>query len=262
MYPRLHYLPTEREYVVQLFTMIQVILTLSKWFKQLLAKGAPASASHPETRIKIVLVGDSTVTDTKGWGSGFKKLLKPGVTCINWAKSGRSSKSFINQGWWVKALAEKPDYVLIQFGHNDMPGKGPKQETDPATTYPQFMARYVDEARAAGAKPILVTSLTRRHFTPEGKIKSDLVPYVEAMKKLAEQKAVPLIDLHTRSIEVLNRLGQQVSEEFDFGPTPTPGQQPVNSDKTHLSPKGANVMGKMVAEDLKKVAPELSLYIE
>ena len=242
--------------------MIQVILRLSKWFRQRPEDRAPASASHLETGIRIVLVGDSTVTDNKGWGPGFKKLLKTGVVCINWAKSGRSSKSFINQGWWVKALAEKPDYVLIQFGHNDMPGKGPEQETDPATTYFHFMARYVDEARAAGVKPVLVTSMTRRHFTSAGTIKSDLVPYVEAVKKLAGQKAVPLIDLHTRSIEVLNRLGPDGSREFDFGSTPGPYQQPVNSDKTHLSPKGGDVMGRIVAEDLKKVVPELGLHIE
>ncbi len=241
------------------------------WLKQTLgitaANGAANSANQPETKIKIVLVGDSTVTDAKGWGPGFKKLLKPGVECINWAKSGRSSKSYINEGWWAKALAEKPDYVLIQFGHNDMPGKGPERETDPATTYLQYMARYIDEARAAGAKPILVTSMTRRHFTPEGKIESDLVPYVEAVKKLAAQKAVPLIDLHARSIEVLNRLGPQASEEFDFASAPSQSQEPAKPepakpDKTHLSPKGAEVMGALVAEDLKKVEPELTPYIQ
>jgi hypothetical protein len=64
-------------------------------------------------------------------------------------------------------------------GHNDMPGKGPERETDPNTTYREYLSRYVDEARAAGAKPILVTSMTRRNFSG-GKIKSDLVPYVAA----------------------------------------------------------------------------------
>jgi len=213
-------------------------------------------------KIKIVLVGDSTVTDVKGWGPGFEKLLKPGVDCINCAKSGRSSKSYINEGWWEKALAEKPDYVLIQFGHNDMPGKGPERETDPATTYLEFMARYVDEARAAGAKPILVTSMTRRRFNTEGKIESDLAPYVEAVKKLAAEKNVPLIDLHTLSIAVLDQLGPKASEEFDPAIVSEPGQPPAKPDKTHLSPKGAEVMGKLVAENLKAVEPDLAPYIE
>jgi len=246
------------------------------WLKQTLgitaAGNATSSANQTEAKIKIVLVGDSTVTDAKGWGPGFEKRLKAGAACVNWAKSGRSSKSYISEGWWEKALAEKPNYVLIQFGHNDMPGKGPDRETDPATTYTQYMARYVDEARAAGAKPILVTSMTRRHFTPEGKIESDLVPYVEAVKKLAAEKSVPLIDLHARSIEVLDQLGPKASEEFDFSPAPSPSQEPAKAepakldggkpDKTHLSPKGAAVMGALVAEDLKKVEPELGSYIQ
>jgi acetyl esterase/lipase/lysophospholipase L1-like esterase len=213
-------------------------------------------------KIKIVLVGDSTVTDAKGWGPGFEKLLKSGVVCINWAKSGRSSKSYINEGWWEKALAEKPDYVLIQFGHNDMPGKGPDRETDPATTYLQYMSRYVDEARAAGAKPILVTSMTRRRFDPEGKIQSNLVPYVEAVKKLVAEKNVPLIDLHALSIVVLDQLGPKASEEFDPAIVSKPDQPPPKPDKTHLSPKGAEVMGKLVAENLKTVEPDLAPYIQ
>ena len=217
------------------------------WLKQTLRK-----------KIRIVLVGDSTVNDEKGWGPGFKKLLDPEkIECINWAKNGRSSKSFIKEGWWQKALADKPDYVLIQFGHNDMPGKGPDRETDPATTYLQYMSRYVDEARAAGAKPILVTSMTRRHFNFAGKIESDLLPYVDSVKKLAAEKQVPLIDLHARSIAVLDQLGPKASEELDASPTSKNGEPP-KPDKTHLSSKGAEIMGKLVAEDLKQAVPNLN----
>jgi lysophospholipase L1-like esterase len=226
------------------------------------ANGLSALRGHVGISIRIVLVGDSTVTDAKGWGRGLKKLLKPGVICINRARKGRSSRSFINEGWWNRALAEKPDYVLIQFGHNDVPGKGSKHETDPATTYPQFLSRYVDETRVAGAKPVLITPMTRRHFTAEGTIMSDLVPYAEAVKKLAEEKGVPLIDLHAESVGVLNRLGPQESEDFDFSSGPAPGQHPVTADKSHLSPKGADVMGRLVAENLGKVVPELRPYIE
>jgi pectinesterase len=214
-----------------------------------------------EKKIRIVLVGDSTVNDEKGWGPGFKKLLQSEkIECINWAKNGRSSKSFINEGLWAKALADKPDYVLIQFGHNDMPGKGPERETDPGSTYPEYLSRYVDETRAAGAKPILVTSMTRRRFNADGKIESDLLPYVAAVKKLAAEKSVPLIDLHARSIAVLDQLGPKASEELDAPPTSKSGEPP-KPDKTHLSPKGAEVMGKLVAEDFKKLEPDLSPYI-
>src|SRR5213594_3619893 len=92
---------------------------------------APAAAQP----IKIVLVGDSTVNDEGGWGTGFRASFGPPIECINLAKNGRSSKSFRDEGLWTPALDAKPNYVLIQFGHNDNPGKGPERETDPETTY-------------------------------------------------------------------------------------------------------------------------------
>src|SRR3954451_14965237 len=117
-------------------------------------------AQSADAPVKIALAGDSTVTDKSGWGLAFAKRFGPGAEVTNFAKGGQSSKSFRDQGNWKKLLEAKPDWVLIQFGHNDQPGKGPERETDPKTTYRENLARFVDEARAAGAKPILVTSLT------------------------------------------------------------------------------------------------------
>ncbi|CAN5805433.1 hypothetical protein BH18ACI5_BH18ACI5_28260 [soil metagenome] len=77
------------------------------------------------TRIRIVLVGDSTVTDRAGWGLGFKRFAGAEVDCINVAAGGRSSRSYIDEGKWKDALALKGDYYLIQFGHNDEPGRDP-----------------------------------------------------------------------------------------------------------------------------------------
>ena len=180
------------------------------------------TAEPARAKVRIALAGDSTVTDQSGWGPGFAARLGPDAECLNLARSGRSSKSYINEGHWKKLLDAKPDIILIQFGHNDQPGKGPERETDPGTTYREFLARYVDEARAIGARPILVTSLTRRHFTPEGKIRSDLGPYAEAVKAVAAEKKVPVIDLHARSIELLERLGPQAARSS----TPSPRMRP------------------------------------
>ncbi|MDE3198995.1 MAG: GDSL family lipase, partial [Acidobacteriota bacterium] len=130
--------------------------------------------------VKIVLVGDSTVNDQGGWGPGFRGSFGSQVTVVNLALNGRSSKSFRDEGAWTPALDAKPDYILIQFGHNDGPGKGPDRETGPETTYRANLIRYIEEARGVGAKPVLVTSIVRRVFTPEGRIRADsLVPYVE-----------------------------------------------------------------------------------
>ena len=85
-----------------------------------------------ETQTKIILVGDSTVTDNAGWGLGFKQFLTDGVECINTAQGGRSSESFRREGRWTNALALKGDYYLIQFGHNNEPGKPGRSTGDAA----------------------------------------------------------------------------------------------------------------------------------
>ncbi len=204
----------------------------------------------------IVLVGDSTVTDESGWGRGFKRFLADGAVCTNFARSGRSSKSYIAEGHWEKALAVKGDYYLIQFGHNDQPGKGPDRETEPATTYTANMARYVDEARAIGATPILVTSLARRIFSTNdpARIESTLTPYVEAVKKLAAEKNVPLIDLHARSIDLCEKLGPAETEKLN----PIKDGKP---DRTHLDAAGSEVFARLVVEELRRAVPSLAPFL-
>src|SRR5437762_5348082 len=192
---------------------------------------APPS-TQPATRrakVLIALAGDSTVTDKVGWGVGFAKQLTGDVECMNFSQGGRSSRSFINEGHWQKVLDAKPDYILIQFGHNDQPGKGPERETDPNSTYPEFMSRYVDEARAVGAKPILVTSIERRKWEGE-KIRPTLTEYADAVKKAAAEKNVPLIDMNARTIELYEKLGEKGCEALE----PNDPKDPSKLDSTHL----------------------------
>jgi polygalacturonase/lysophospholipase L1-like esterase len=210
-------------------------------------------------RLKIVLVGDSTVGESDGWGPGFERHVAPDVEVVNMAKNGRSSKSYAAEGWWRKALDEKGDYVLIQFGHNDMPGKGPDRETDPETTYAANIARYVDEARAAGSKPVLVTSLTRRRFGRDDRVDSDLHPYADVVKRLAAEKRVPLIDLHALSIALVDRMGRGASDEL--GKLKSDGKGGQEMDYTHLGGKGSDVFGKVVAEELRKIVPALAASV-
>jgi pectinesterase len=214
-----------------------------------------AFAEDTAHKIKIVLVGDSTVNDQGGWGYGFKQFVAPEVEVVNTAANGRSSKSFRDEGRWTNALALKGDYYLIQFGHNDEPGKGPTRETDPATTYPQNLAKYVDEARAIGAKPVLVTSLTRRMFGSDGKLKPNLMPYVEAMKKVAAEENVPLIDLHTSSVGLCEELGPD--ETAKFNPTGKDGKP----DTTHLKGEARVVFAKLVVDELRVRVPELAPHL-
>ena len=216
-----------------------------------------ATLADDAVKTKIILVGDSTVNDGGGWGYGFKQFLAGNVECINTAANGRSSKSFMAEGRWTNALALKGDYYLIQFGHNDEPGKGPTRATDPATTYTQNLARYVDEARAIGAKPVLITSLTRRIFdkSGNGKLAPSLVPYVEAMKKLAAEKHVPLVDLHALSVAYCEKIGPVETAKLNSV------LKNGKADTTHLNAGARVIFAKLVVEDLRKVVPELAPYL-
>jgi pectinesterase len=232
---------------------LAILLALS--FVRVTFAQATKPASHP-VKLRIALVGDSTVTDKQGWGPGFKALLNDDVECINLALGGRSSKSYRNEGHWDKFLKldPKPDYVLIQFGHNDTKGmrKGSDRETDPDTEFRANMKRYVDEARAAGIKPILVTSLVRREFKDDGKIHSSLVPYVEVTKQVAAEMKVPLVDLHARSLALCESMGADACHEQI-----APKKENGDWDNTHLNAKGAAMMGALVVDELKKAVPEL-----
>src|SRR4051812_44513006 len=212
-------------------------------------------ASGADRHIKVVLVGDSTVNDEGGWGPGFRASFGPEVEVVNLALNGRSSKSFRGEGAWGKVLAEKPNFVLIQFGHNDQPGKGPERETDPATTYRANLERYVDEVRAGGAKPILVTSIVRRVFDADGKFKVDmLAQYAEATSRVAAERKTPLIDLYTLTKAQTEQLGPAGSETL--GRHDAQGKP----DRTHLGPKGQSEIGAIAAREFVRIAPETAAW--
>jgi len=230
-----------------------VITFLAVCIGQVRAADAAPAAGH---KIKIVLVGDSTVTDNAGWGLGFKQFLTDDAECINTSQGGRSSMSFMKEGRWTNALALKADYYLIQFGHNNQPGK-PGRSTD-MPTFVANMKQYVDDARAIGAKPVLVTPMTRREWDKKnpGKIKSGLEPWAVEFRKIATEKIVPLVDLHARSIELCESLGPEKCQEFS--PTKTNADGKIGFDGTHLNDQGHVLFARLVVEELRKTAPELA----
>ncbi len=204
--------------------------------------------------VRMVIVGDSTVCEypekkpERGWGMYIEENFKPGtVKVINLAASGRSTKTFIQEGRWAKALAEKPDYVLIQFGHNDSHSPDHKEATDAATDYKTYLRQYIDESRAIGATPILVTPMVRRTFGTDGKLEDPLQRYADAMKDVATEKKVPVIDLHASSKGLVVRLG------------PTAAAELANrkGDLTHFNEKGARTMAGLVMKELPVAAPKL-----
>ncbi len=217
-----------------------------------------AETTNAHHKIKIVLIGDSTMNDQGGWGYGFKQFLKPDAECINAAMNGRSTMSFKNEGRWTNALALKGDYYFIQFGHNNQPGK-PGRSTD-MSTFIADMKQYVDEAKAIGAKPVLVTPLSRRQWDKgnTGKINSSLVPYAEEVRKIAAEKNVPLIELHDRSLEYYEKVGRAQVEKF----SPIKTVDGTNTiDGTHLAGIGRVLIAQLVVEEIRKSIPELASHL-
>ena len=238
--------------------MAKVVPALAPYVKHeaapLPAAGVRSMAILHGAPVRIVLTGDSTVALGGGWGAAFCALMTPNVECVNLAKNGRSSKSYYDEGLWKDALSRHPDYILIQFGHNDMPGKGPLRETDADTTYTANMRRYIEQARAIGAQPVVVTSLSRRSYQ-DGKLVLDLKAYAAAAKRVAMEEEAPLIDLNAESVKLLETMNQEQADQFDAAVHPDARDK--GPDRTHLNAAGAAVFGRMVANDLAKVCVEL-----
>jgi lysophospholipase L1-like esterase len=175
------------------------------------------------------------------------------------AKGGASTRTYREQGLWANALATKPDYMVIQFGHNDMVTAEHLDRQVPIPDYIANLKRFVDEARAAGIKPVLVTPITRRYFGADGMIHSDLTEYSEAMQGVAMEMRVPLIDLQKESIAYLDKIGPAKADKLGISKKDKDGN--TVPDKTHLNWVGSYVFGRMVAVDLGEVAPAMRRYV-
>ncbi len=243
---------------------------------------------------KIVLVGDSTTQIGSGWGGAFcADHVTSFVACVNLARGGRGTFDYRAEGSWALALAEMAvpgyaqTYVLIQFGHNDQPGK-PGRSTDLYTEYPANLRRYVTEARAAGAIPVLVTPLARRMFVA-GSLQDDLAHWAKTVRDVATAMQVPLVDLHATSVAALQAMGARAAIDLAETPPPpavlaaavasttisapkiaaaaapastevlvTPQARPtVVFDYTHLGPAGAALFSRQVANGLARAVPDL-----
>jgi len=194
----------------------------------------------PDKKLKIAVLGDSTVTQ-QNWGTLISDYYAGSLTFENYAKSGESSKSFIMNGYWDQALKSDAHIFLIQFGHNDCPNKG-NRTTDPQTSYKFYLQKYIDDIKALGSKTILVTPMERRNFNSKGKIKLGLDKYAQAMKEVGQANNIPVIDLHSQSVALYERLGKEKSDAL--GP---------KGDRTHFNQAGAEQITKIVVELLDDI---------
>jgi lysophospholipase L1-like esterase len=202
-----------------------------------------------ENNMTIGLIGDSTVATTYGWGPAFAADVKDQVRVLNYAKNGATLDSLSKT--LDELLKEAPDYVIIQFGHNDMKRYDVK-------VYGEKLKGYVKRVIAAGSRPIIFSSVTRRVFDENGKIKPAVIngrtlhDYALSAKSVAEDTKVPFLDLNTISIEHHNRIGPEKSATYNFNP----------DDRTHFSEKGAREIAALIIKELKTTVPELAPYFK
>lgn len=231
----------------------------------------------------LYIIGDSTVRNGNGtgknqqwgWGSfiaGYFDTTK--ISVQNLAIGGRSSRTFITEGRWDKILAtlKKGDYVLMQFGHND---GGPLDDTarargtirgigneskeiyNPITkkqetvyTYGWYMRKYIRDAKAKGAIPVVCSPIPRNQWK-DGKVIRSKDSYAGWAMQVAKEEGAYFIDLNNLVSEKYEQLGAATVKTFFPG------------DHTHTNKEGAQINAATVMEQLKAINPgKLKKYMK
>ncbi|HEX5222776.1 MAG TPA: rhamnogalacturonan acetylesterase [Verrucomicrobiae bacterium] len=231
------------------------------------------SASAQINPITVHMIGDSTMANKpvipanpeRGWGQMLHMYFKDSVRVENYAQNGRSSKSFIAEGRWDKVVAAlKPgDFVIIQFGHNDEKTNDVSRGTAPFGEYTTNLVRFIRETREHQATPILATPVARRKFDAAGKLADTHGDYPTAMRAVAADQKVPLLELGTATEKLLQQLGPESSKRLfrwipadEFGP----GSKSWEDD-THFNAYGASRVCDLAVVEIEAKIPELARHL-
>jgi lysophospholipase L1-like esterase len=200
--------------------------------------------------VTIYLVGDSTVTDQpsepwNSWGQMLPRFLGPGAVVANHAESGETLRAFVYERRLEKVLStlKANDYLFIQFCHNDMKERG--AGVGAFTTYADSLRRFIVEARNKGARPVLVTPVQRRSFDRDGKITNSLGDYPDAVRKVAKEEGVPLVDLNAATKTFYEALGPEPSKQAFV-------------DNTHHNAYGSYEVARCVVQAIRQAIPDLA----
>ncbi|KAI4614920.1 hypothetical protein J4E80_006426 [Alternaria sp. BMP 0032] len=228
------------------------------------ASALPSSKPKPKPSAQkppyFLLAGDSTTAVQSagggGWGTGFlTTTLQNGASGTNYGHNGATTVSFRQGGDWATVLSSAQNvsskytpYVTIQFGHND---QKPDKNISAADLTNNLIA-YVKEARDVGATPVLVTSLSRRNYDADGKIKLNLADVVAATKEAASKSGADIVDLNAASTAYLNAIGAEKAHTYNL----------KADDNTHLNAEGSVVFGNLVAMLLDDAVKSVGKYVK
>ncbi|OYX85713.1 MAG: rhamnogalacturonan acetylesterase [Flavobacteriales bacterium 32-34-25] len=215
----------------------------------------------------VYLAGDSTVTDQDlepwaSWGQYITNYFDKNVVVANYAASGLTLRSF-KAGLRLKKIISviKPgDYLIVEFAHNDEKEKG--EGIGPWDSYSVSIREYVQAARDKGAIPILITPVQRRAFNADGTLKPTHGDYPDAMRKVAQEMNVPLVDITKLTTTLYESWGDEPSRKaFVQYPANTfPGQKEKLEDNTHFNSFGANEIALCVIKGLRDLNSPLAKY--
>ena len=222
-------------------------------------------------RSRILLIGDSTMADKpltgnaeRGWGQLLSRFFDADVTIRNFARNGRSTKSFISEGLWEKVCTEMKsgDYLLIQFGHNDSKKEDTNRYAEAHSLYKENLRTFVRTAREKGVVPVLLTPLNRRKFDKKGILVDTHGDYPAVVRELAAEENVPLIDMHAVSASVFQKLGVGGSKDFFLWTKPGEySAKPEGSvDNTHFGIYGATIVARMAVDGIKQLRLPLASH--
>jgi lysophospholipase L1-like esterase len=242
------------------------------------------TAGEKKAKPAIYIIGDSTVKNGSGrgdgglWGWGdllYTQIDTNRISLKNYARGGRSSRTFISEGLWDNVLAHlKPgDYVIMQFGHNDggpvndnfrargsVRGTGEETEEidniltkkhEIVHTFGWYMRKYVTDTRSKGAIPI-VCSLVPRNIWENGKVVRSSNDYAKWAEEAAAAEKTYYINLNELIALKYEILGEETVKTKYF-----------LADHTHTTKDGAILNASIVTEGIKSLKGcKLKKYIQ
>ncbi|MFN8252866.1 MAG: rhamnogalacturonan acetylesterase [Ferruginibacter sp.] len=229
-----------------------------------------AFAIPPKKRIKVYLIGDSTMCNYEvsrapltGWGMPFAYFFDSTVIVDNRARGGRSTRTFISENRWqpIADSLHEGDYVLMQFGHNDEAKEERyKDRYTPVPDYKSNLVKFITETRAKNAWPVLITPVTRMRFDKQGNVEETHKEYSAAVWELGRDYKVPVIDLDAQSRNLLQLMGP-VNAKYLYMQLDSlehPNYPNGQKDNTHFTEFGARRMAEIVLSGIRDLKLELA----
>ena len=224
--------------------------------------------------MRILCLGDSIMQyndystfPQTGWVQELCRFFPEETEWLNFARNGRSTKSFIDEGRFLRVIAEaqKGDFALIQFAHNDEKSADPTRYTscEKGGAFRKNLSYFVRELHSKGVLPILLTPMARRMFK-DGKIQNSHGEYPQAIVETAKEENVPCIDMTSLTMEFLSKVGEAASRRFymNFDRDLYENFPEGREDNSHLRPDGANAFSKIAATEIKKISEKFPEYAE